>query len=434
MDYAQQLIDPLQQQAWSSYQRELEFWKANQAQGKGAKLAARAREDSPKLESFYTTDATIEAIAAMVETSSGICVIRDELVGWVKAHDAYRQAGDRQTWLSLWSGSALKIDRKTAAPMFTPSPSVSVAGGLQPDRLPDLRDAATRDDGFVDRLLLGWPQAPATLWTDAVVEHAVVREAQHIFALLRHRPDGTRRHVTLTRFDDAARVRFIAWHDDNARSVTQTTGLVSGWAAKYPRQMARLALVLHALHHPNDPLHPVSVDIVDGAIAVIEYFRAHLPRIVAVLGQSATVSGPTGLLSRVATLLREAGGQWISRTDLYAGLGRNVSADDLSTALRQLEDEGTAEQRMVPTEGRAREEWRLRRNERTKKGSLDTAAGVSGHPSFVSSFFREDALGHAEGCCVCSTPLSQGRRYQCERCAEEGVQRNGLRLLREGLK
>lgn len=363
MDYAQQLINELQKRAWSTYQTELDAWKASQQQGKVVKLSAQIQLDAPKLESFYTTDATIEAIAALADASPGLCMIRDELVGWVKAHDAYRQAGDRQTWLSLWSGAPLKIDRKSTATVFIPTPSVSVAGGLQPDRLVDLRDAASTDDGFVDRLLIGWPDAPALLWTDAVVPRDVIRDAQRVINLLRHRTDGQRRHVALTRLDEAALTRFRAWHDDNARIVTGTRGLAAGWAAKYPRQVLRVALVLQALHYPDEPLHPVTVELIDGAIAVVEYFRSHVPRIVAMFGQGRPDTGSAGLVSRVSNILRDARDRWIPRTDLHAGLGRNVAATDLTAALTQLLEEGVAEQRQVPTEGRPRDEWRLRTNE-----------------------------------------------------------------------
>lgn len=422
MDYAQRLIHDLQQRAWTTYQTELDAWKGSQGEGKTGRLAARVREDEPTLESFYSTDATIEALGPIVTTSPGVCLVRDELLGWVRAHDAYRQAGDRQTWLSLWSGSAIKIDRKTGPPAFIPAPSVSVTGGLQPDRLPDLRDSANRDDGFIDRLLLGWPEAPATRWTDAVVDPAVVRDAQRLFALLRNRADGTRRQVSLTRFDARARARFIAWHDANADLTSGAVGLAAGWAAKYPRHAARLALVLHALHHPDAPLEPTTVEITDGAIAAIEYFRAHLPAILARLGQPAPTTEGTGLVSRVAVLLRDAGGRWVSRTELHAGLGRNVPAREVTVALAQLEREGMAERRLVPTDGRSREEWRPRRNEVTKEGSPNRGNSGSGGPFFVSSFLREYSGGAT--CCICGGPLEAGRRYQCEACSEEGVRRN----------
>jgi len=428
MDYAQQLINELQQRAWSTYQTELGAWKASQQQGKVVKLSAQVRLEQPKLESYYTTDATIEAIATLADASPGFCMIRDELVGWVKAHDAYRQAGDRQTWLSLWSGAPLKIDRKSTATVFIPTPSVSVAGGLQPDRLADLRDAASKDDGFVDRLLLGWPDAPALLWTDAVVERDVIRDAQRVINLLRHRSDGQRRHVALTRLDDAAMSRFKAWHDENARIVMGTRGLAAGWAAKYPRQVLRVALVLQALHYPDEPLHPVTVELIDGAIAIVEYFRSHVPRILAMFGQGSPGAGGAGLVSRVANILRDAGDRWVSRTDLHAGLGRNVPAGEVSAALQQLHAEGSAEHRLVPTEGRAREEWRLRKNESTQEGYTDTSSGEPGDPFFVTSFLREAEQRENGTCCVCGAPMPPGRRYQCAACTEDGVRRDAARF------
>jgi hypothetical protein len=420
LDYAQQLINDLQQRAWITYQQAVEAEKRALAEQKPGTLTARVRNDPPRLESFYTSDVTIEALASLIDASPGLCLIRDELVGWVKAHDAYRQAGDRQTWLSLWAGSALKIDRKSTGTVFIPAPSVSVTGGLQPDRLHDLRDAANRDDGFVDRFLLAWPAAPPLRWTDAVVDPAVVRAAQLVFARLRTHADGRRRHTSLTRFDDEARARFIAWHDANAELVGRGGGLVSGWAAKYPRQVARLALILHALQHPDAPLTPVTVDIVDGAIALIEYFRSHLPPILTHLGQSTATAGEAGHLSRVATLLRAAQGTWVSRTDLHAGLGRNVTAATLTTVLDQLASEGVVDHQVMPTGGRPREMYRWVTNEQTKKASSEESGGSAHDPFFVSSFVWEDD----DTCCLCGEPREPGRRYTCVACGEEERRRN----------
>jgi hypothetical protein len=70
--------------------------------------------EPPRLESLFTTDATLEAVAAMLEATPGLALAREEVLGWVLSFDAYRQGGDRQTWLSLWAGRFLKVDRKTA--------------------------------------------------------------------------------------------------------------------------------------------------------------------------------------------------------------------------------------------------------------------------------------------------------------------------------
>lgn len=423
MDYARRLVDHLQQAAWASYQRALAAYQEAQALGEKGRST-----DKPRLESFYTTDATLEAIAAILEVSPGLSMIRDELVGWVQSHDAYRRAGDRQTWLSLWSASPLKIDRKTSPPLMIVAPCVSVIGGIQPDRLSDLRSDAGQRDGFVERLLLAWPEAGPMRWTDAEVGPATIAAAQQLFSQLRQQ----RHPPTVVGFDPVARDRFIRWHDENVASMEQSTGLAVSWAAKYPRQAARIALVLQAVHFPDEPTRPVTPEVVDGAIAVIEYLRAHLARVLVPLGQPGITSPGAGTVSRIWHLLREAGDGWLSRSELHAGLGRNTAADQLTAALATLGAEGRVERRTVPTDGRSREEWRLNGYERTKKALADPRLQQAVTPFFVSSFVRDESQADIERCVDCGATLAPGRRYRCTACTEEAVRENDGRFAGEG--
>ncbi len=419
MDYARRLVDHLQQAAWGAYQRDLAAYQEAQALGERGKST-----DKPRLESFYTTDATLEAIASVLEASSGLSMIRDELVGWVQSHDAYRKAGDRQTWLSLWSASPLKIDRKTSPPLMIVAPCVSVIGGIQPDRLGDLRSDAGQRDGFVERLLLVWPESGPVRWTDAEVGPATIAAAQQLFSQL-HRQRQPRIVVEL---DPVARDRFIRWHDENVASMEQSTGLAVSWAAKYPRQLARIALVLQAVHFPDEPTRPVTPEVVDGAIAVIEYLRAHLARVLVPLGQPGITSPGAGTVSRIWHLLREAGDGWLSRSELHAGLGRNTAADQLTAALATLEAEGHVERRTVPTDGRPREEWRLNAYERTKKALADPRLRQAVTPFFVSSFVRDESQADIERCVDCGAALVPGRRYRCEACTAAALRDNDTRF------
>jgi hypothetical protein len=63
--------------------------------------------------------------------------------------DAYRsgRGGDRQHYLSMWSRATIKVDRKgnNGAPILVSRPVLPVVGGIQPDLLPDLADAAQRE-------------------------------------------------------------------------------------------------------------------------------------------------------------------------------------------------------------------------------------------------------------------------------------------------
>src|SRR5207244_3938172 len=106
----------------------------------------------------------------------GVAAIFDELVGWIAAMDAYRggKGGDRQKFLSFWSRTLVKINRKTAAgPIIIPRPCLTVVGGVQPDLLGELKDAADRQDGFLDRIVWAYPDPVPDRWTEAEIDSEV---------------------------------------------------------------------------------------------------------------------------------------------------------------------------------------------------------------------------------------------------------------------
>jgi hypothetical protein len=357
LDHARGPVDALQNLAWDRYQGALEAWEQDAA---AAKAAKQPLPDKPNLEHFLTTDATTEAVASILGTSPGVVVVRDEFVGWVKSHDAYRKAGDRQQWLSLWAGAPLKVDRRTSGPVYVPKPTVSVVGGIQPDLLSELAAEANRRDGFIDRNLIAWPDAYPQRWTEATVGSATTRAAEELFDLLR--PTFRLAEPALHDLAPAAKAAFADWFDRNAAQREASTGLAAGCYAKYPGQCARLALVLHCLREPEDLTKLVAEGTVLDAIAVVEYFRAHLRRVLPAFGArppTATASSKEeSLKERVAAVLREAAGAWVARTALHARLGGSVPAADLTAALQALGREGMAETRSVPTGAKPREEWR----------------------------------------------------------------------------
>jgi hypothetical protein len=295
----------------------------------------------------------MEALPPICQDSAGVLVERDELGAWVNSFDAHRggRGGDRQDWLSSWSGKGLKIDRKTSDPLFILHPAISVVGGIQPDMLGQLRNDAGRD-GFIDRILFSYPDVSPALWSDDAISPEAFTDLLNLFRHLR-RVDG---HVAVHLTPDAARA-FAAWHDDNARQTTIALPAIAGVYAKLPNQVARLALVIHCLTYAEDPRRPLSLETMNSAIELGEYFRAHAHRVQTRFG----LVVPTPMVrleSRVEGVLkREAG--WTSRRDLHALLGGHVPAADLTWALESLKERGVAECRTVETRTKPAEEWRL---------------------------------------------------------------------------
>ncbi len=176
-------LDRLQDAAYARYEQERAAWERAVAAAKAEKR--QEQPPRPILEHFYTVDATVEALSPMLATSAGVTVIRDELVGLVKSHDAYRKGGDRESFLSLWAGMPLKVDRRSADPLLVRRPVLCITGGIQPDRLPELRGDGAALDGFLDRHLFTYPETRPHRWTEATPDPADAAAVARLFARLR---------------------------------------------------------------------------------------------------------------------------------------------------------------------------------------------------------------------------------------------------------
>ncbi len=113
LDYARHPVDVLQAEASARFRVALREWEHRVNVHKVDKLPGGPPE-RPREPGYYAVDATWEALAPMLEASPGLALVRDELVAWVRSHDAYRKGGDRQNWLSLWAGTP--PSRSIAAP------------------------------------------------------------------------------------------------------------------------------------------------------------------------------------------------------------------------------------------------------------------------------------------------------------------------------
>jgi len=161
------------------YRRELEKYeddkREHEVQARDARKegrAAPAEPEAPRMERTLVEDTTVEALAVVLEgTPRGVLAMRDELSGWVRAMDQYKQGGrgaDRQFWLSAWSNSYVSVDRKNRPePLILTRPFVGVYGSIQPGVLPEIGDK--REDGLLDRFLFAYPEAVPSEWSDAEI-------------------------------------------------------------------------------------------------------------------------------------------------------------------------------------------------------------------------------------------------------------------------
>lgn len=145
------------------------------------KLSAKEKKDheeiqKPTKSQFIANDITIEALVELhQENPNSVGVFKDELAGWFKDMNKYREGSDLEFWLSTWSGKAISLNRKTAKSAFVDKPLVSVLGGIQPSILNSFYTDDNKDNGFMDRMLLSYPDLEIEKWNDKEMDYDTIQ-------------------------------------------------------------------------------------------------------------------------------------------------------------------------------------------------------------------------------------------------------------------
>lgn len=361
--------------AKADFDEEYALWEKAPKKDRGAPPLA------PKFAHLWTSDSTTEALAEMLSESKGLVLFRDELVGWVKSMDAYRSGGkgaDRQHYLSMWSRSPIKIDRKSRPdPIIVDRPCLSVVGGIQPDVLPDLVEHASRDDGFIDRLLFAYPDIGPDRWTEGGVDEATQIAVEKLFAAMydltgAEMPSGDV-VPRVARFGGEARSLWHEWYDENAaehRDDNMTASLRGTWA-KLPSQLARLTLILHIAWAADAGQMPSSIipeATLAAAIVLVDYFKAHVR---AVMGELRTPR--TRLEERIVRGLVEIGPS-TTRTVQTKILNEAIKYDRVKATLEAMLEAGTVTVGETPKGGRGRPGrlWTANESEASMHSALRT--------------------------------------------------------------
>ena len=373
-------VEERQRELESRFRRDLAGYKEESGRREEAKKAAKRSPPSdgeeaqsvpsskprkPVLRRCVTNDATTEAVAVLLsDNPRGVALIRDELVAWTRSMDQYRggRGADRQFYLSTWSGTPIRLDRKSnpdGLPVCIPMPFLTVVGGITPDMLPDLADEAGRQDGFCDRILFIYPDAakPAE-WSEVGVSPEAQqgwRDAMsHLFRLRFDRVDGKCEAFVLPLAPGAKPVWGRFFSEWSWKMVDG--GPMAGTLSKLRGYCARIALILQLLREACGEADGGAVDEVslEGAVSLTDYFLAHAERVRAAMagGGPATRDQDAAdgrLLDALGRWVDRSGGRWEgTASDLRQGLaslvdqavfespGWPADASALSRALRRL--------------------------------------------------------------------------------------------------
>ena len=136
------------------------------------KLSAKDKQDYPEVQKpiktqFIANDITLEALVDLhQESDNAVGVFKDELAGWLKDMNKYREGSDLEFWLSTWSGKSVNLNRLTRRGSFVEKPFIPVLGGIQPSVFNTFYTDENKDNGFMDRMLLCYPDLKVDYYND----------------------------------------------------------------------------------------------------------------------------------------------------------------------------------------------------------------------------------------------------------------------------
>ena len=351
-DAALRALREMQTEAVKEHQSAMAAYKAEMVEYKrklngyktGAESELPAEPARPIRRRYLCVDATVEAIAALLEDSPrGLALVRDELAGWLGGMDAYKsgnKGADAAQWLEMYRGGALVIDRKNPErpSIFVPRAAVSVGGTIQPKVLALCLGSKHFDNGLAARLLLAMPPARKRVWTSDSIEPHVrdsIADVYKALSALDFDADGEPVEIPLSPDAQAEFVQFVNEHGAEQYNLP-TDHLKAAWA-KLEGYAARLALVIHLVRVTRNAAAADAVDVesLRSGIELVRWFANETKRCYADLALSDEDRERCALLD----LVRERGGR-LTPKELTRHRRRYVTTADARHALNELAQYG----------------------------------------------------------------------------------------------
>ena len=357
MRSALQFIHERQSAAWEDHQRsklafeheqlhydkDLSAWKTSRKNS--AAGDAPVKPSTPIAKRFILSDSTIEALAPILaDNPRGVLLACDELGGWFGSFDQYRArgGGDVARWLSMHSGEALTVDRKTSGTIHVARASVNICGCIPPAVFKSSLGTQHTDNGLLARLLLAMPPRTLKKFSESTCGITTVKTMQNIFEALFALSVPVEGPKSLT-LSPSARRAYEMFYNENAIELCTASGAVASMLSKNEAVALRLALVVHVVRQAGD--EPTLKDVVDlesmnSGIVLARWFSRESRRVYSTLLHDSI--GKTTGASSAYEWIRNQGGS-ASLNDLRHGPRAFRGPPEIAdTAVNELVDAGLA--------------------------------------------------------------------------------------------
>lgn len=145
----------------------------------------------PVKKQLLVDDITIEDLVDQCSKNpKGVGVFKDELAGFFKDMNKYRDGSDKERYLSAWSGDSIILNRKTAEDAYVEKPFIPILGGIQPSIFKQFQTEENHSNGFMDRMLFCDPKKVAKYPTDEELDSDLIDTYRDTIFNLRNKIDG----------------------------------------------------------------------------------------------------------------------------------------------------------------------------------------------------------------------------------------------------
>lgn len=285
---------------------------------------------------YIIGDATTEKLGELLSRHDrGTLVHRDELAGWIGAMDRYNgsnkggASADRAFWLKAFDGGTFTVDRVMRGEMRIRNLSASVLGGIQPERLAELRGLTS--DGLLQRFI------PVMLASPMFGEDVETGDAE--FSYTRLTLECLSLQPQIIRMTDDAREamrvlrKYIFDLELSAKGVASG---FQGFVGKLSGLSGSLALILHLIESPRANVNaPISMQTIEAVSRLVR--DCVLPHAFEFYRTAESVTNGDRL-QRVASWILTSGKQRILASDLTSEVRsfRGLSLPEVNEQLSPL--------------------------------------------------------------------------------------------------
>jgi len=274
------------------------------------------------------------------EQPRGLLLARDELAGWLLGMERYAGGGsDRPFYLEAYGARPYTVERMGRDAITVEKLSISIIGGIQPDRLHTLL-LSTDDDGLLARIIPIWPDpVPIKMPETSASDEFIQRVLNRLLNLSMYDDENGILQPTIIHFSEGAKNALNEFRKSVRELENKAEGLILSFLGKLPGIAVRLSLVIQYLDwasEGNSEPDQISSDTLDRAVSlVMNYLLPMAHRAYA----EASVPEDLAKALRLVRCIRENSWKTLSTRDVLRRNIRGLSKSaDLNLILTQLED------------------------------------------------------------------------------------------------